>query len=146
VTGFDKVRVERLVSAMREAVRLLVELQSTKKEEFYQDEHLQSSAKYNLVTAIEAAIDTANHIIATRDLRAPKDYADAFKVLAENGVVDPTFAEELQKMARFRNRLVHLYWDVSLEEIWKLLQTRLGDFEKYVHSVVRYLDYFDAPD
>jgi len=109
-------------------------------------EHLQSSAKYNFVTSIEAAIDTANHISATRDLRAPRDYADAFKVLAENGVVDPTFAEELQKMARFRNRLVHLYWDVSLEEIWKLLQTRLGDFEKYVHSVVRYLDYFDAPD
>jgi uncharacterized protein YutE (UPF0331/DUF86 family) len=146
VTGFDKVRVERLVSAMREAVRLLLELRSTKKESFFEDEHLQSSAKYNFITAIEAAIDTANHIIATRALRSPRDYADAFKVLAESGVVDPEFAEELQKMARFRNRLVHLYWDVSLEEIWKLLQSRLGDFETYVHFVVKYLDSLDAPD
>ena len=144
MTGFDKARVEHLISIMRESVRLLVELRALRKEEFLANEHLQGSAKYNFVIAIEAAIDTANHVISTRGFRAPKDYADAFAVLSENGVLEDAFAEELKMMARFRNRMVHRYWDVSVDQLWNLLQTRLGDFEKYVNSVMKYLNSLDS--
>jgi uncharacterized protein YutE (UPF0331/DUF86 family) len=59
--------------------------------------------------------------------------------LAENGVLDPEFASELEKMAGFRNRLVHLYWDINIKEIWNILQTKLGDFEQYISQVGTYI-------
>ncbi len=109
------------------------------KREFKEDIHKQSSAKYNFIVAIEAAIDVANHLISKKGFRAPEDYADTFKVLEGADILDKNFAFELSKMARFRNRLVHLYWDVDIEEVWKIVQTRLNDFEKYISQIGKYL-------
>ncbi len=131
----DKERIQQLLGNMRESVHLLQELANLDKTDFVNDRHKQSSAKYNFVTAIEAAIDIANHIISRKAFRSPENYADTFQVLAEEGILDNEFAEELQKMARFRNRLVHLYWKLDVNEIWRILQSRLGDFDRYIQDL-----------
>lgn len=136
---FDPERVDRLISSMRESVRLLHDIKNLSEAEFLKDIHKQSSAKYNFITAIEAAIDIANHLISKGRFRSPEDYADTFRVLRDANVLNAEFALELEKMARFRNRLVHLYWDVDIAEIWKILQTRLGDFEEYISQIGAYL-------
>ncbi len=41
----------------------------------------------------------------------------------------------LRAMARFRNRLVHLYWDVDDELVYEYLQTSLGDFDRFAAAV-----------
>jgi uncharacterized protein YutE (UPF0331/DUF86 family) len=61
-------------------------------------------------------------------------------VLAEASVLESAFSGELMKMARFRNRLVHLYWDVDPGELQAILQSRLGDFEKYLLAIGRYIN------
>ena len=133
--GVDPDRIADLVGSMRNSVRLLEELAGFEEDEFFQDPHKQSSAKYNFIAAIEAAIDIANHIISRQRLRVPEDYADTFLVLSEAGIVDADFAGELQKMGRFRNRLVHRYWDVDTAELRLVLRSRLGDFEDYIAQV-----------
>ncbi len=132
-------RIGKLVGSMRESVRILNEIKVIKESDFKKNVHLQGSAKYNFIVAIEAAIDVANHLISKRAMSAPEDYADTFKVLADANVIDKEFALELIKMARFRNRLVHIYWDVDIGEIWKIIQSRLGDFERYISQVGSYL-------
>ncbi len=134
----DPERAGKLVSSMRESLGLLQELAEMTEGDFKSNRHLQSSAKYNFVTAIEAAIDLGNHVIAHNRFRAPEDYSDTFKVLSEEGILTPVFAEELGRMAKFRNRLVHVYWDVNIAELWRILQGKLQDFEKY-------LDAFSSP-
>jgi len=131
----DPERVERLIGSMRVSENLLKELAGLSLGEFLADVHKQGSAKYHFIAAIEAAIDIANHIISRRGLRAAEDYADTFKVMSESGIIAPDFALELQKMARFRNRLVHLYWEVDAEELFRILQSRLGDFEAYIAAI-----------
>jgi uncharacterized protein YutE (UPF0331/DUF86 family) len=135
----DPERIQKLVGCMRESVRILHEIKVMEESEFHKDVHKQSSAKYNFIVAIEAAIDLANHLISKRALRAPEDYADIFKVLADASVIDKEFSIELGKMARFRNRLVQLYWDVDIAEVWKIIQTRLNDFEEYISQLGGYL-------
>lgn len=98
------------------------------------------SAKYYLQVAIESCIDMANHIIASERLRAPRDYSDVFKVLEEEGIIPADFLPELQRMARFRNRLVHLYWEVDAEMIYDILQERLGEFEHYRGLILAVLE------
>jgi uncharacterized protein YutE (UPF0331/DUF86 family) len=45
----------------------------------------------------------------------------------------------MRQMARFRNRIVHLYWDVDLDLVYDFLTQRLGDFEQYLSHVEGYL-------
>jgi uncharacterized protein YutE (UPF0331/DUF86 family) len=120
-------------------LRLLYEIKAISESDFNNDKHRQSSVKYNFIVAIEAAIDVANHLISKQGFRAPEDYADTFRILADNNIIEADFALELEKMARFRNRLVHIYWDIDTKEIWNILQTRLEDFEKYISKIGTYI-------
>lgn len=105
-------------------------------EEFSRDFTKINSAKYLLQIAIESCISAGNHVIASEHLRPPQDYADIFKVLFENSIIPEKLFQELNKMARFRNRLVHIYWDIDNEIIYQLLQDRLGDFEQFKLAVL----------
>lgn len=87
------------------------------------------SAERYLQVCIEICLDIVRHIIAAENWRAPGNYADAFLVLVEGSVVPQAFAPTLQRMARFRNRLVH--WDVESEAIYEILQTGLDDSEQF---------------
>ncbi len=126
---FDSVRVEKLLASFREAVAQLKRLRKMKRETFLGDPDKVASAKYHFIMAIEAALDTAHHLIAKNEWRLPKDYADTFRVLGEVGFVAQEFVPTLEKMAKFRNRLVHLYWDVDDEFLFDVLQHGVGDLE-----------------
>jgi hypothetical protein len=84
----DPERLEKLISSIRESLRILHEIRDISESEFKEDIHRQGSAKYHFIVAIEAAIDIANHLISKRGFRAPNDYADTFKVLADSNVID----------------------------------------------------------
>jgi uncharacterized protein YutE (UPF0331/DUF86 family) len=127
----DSAKVEGRLRLLDEYLKVLRRLATLPQQELIADPIPLGSAKYYLQVAIESCIDMANHIIASERFRAPKDYADAFKVLTEEGMVPADFLPELQRMARFRNRLVHLYWEVDAEMIYEILQHRLDEFERY---------------
>lgn len=74
-------------------------------------------------------------MIASEGFRLPRDNGDSFAVLAENGIVPPELKEPLMAMARFRNRLVHIYWDVDDRKIQEYLQTAVGDLEALARAV-----------
>ena len=135
----DTEKIGTLVSSIKEALSRLEEVKKLSKTEFFDDKHKQDSAKYNFIVGIEATIDIANHLISRKGFRAPEDYADTFRVLEEANILDKIFSLELEKMARFRNRLVHLYWKIDTAEIWNILQTKLGDFDLYLSKVGAYL-------
>lgn len=59
--------------------------------------------------------------------------------MAENGVIDAASATEMRKMAKFRNRLVHLDWEVDDATIHDILSTRLGDFQTLFDALSRFV-------
>ncbi len=95
------------------------------------------NAKYHLVIAVECCIDIANHVIASENYRFPRDNADSFAVLIEEGVLPGEWREPLRTMAQFRNRLLHLYWDVDERRIHDYLQEGLSDIEAFANAVAR---------
>jgi uncharacterized protein YutE (UPF0331/DUF86 family) len=40
-------------------------------------------------------------------------------------------------MARFRNRLVHLYWDVDDRRLHEYMQEGLSDIEEFANAILR---------
>ena len=137
---FDPETVIRLVSELRKSTARLRGLAQIEKKAFLSDPDKIASAKYHFIVAIESCIDMCNHLIARNGFRVPEDYADTFRVMAEEGVLEEDFAAELAKMAKFRNRLVHIYWEISDRQLREILMTRLGDFATLIGSLSAYLD------
>jgi len=136
---YDQEKMVKLVSELRKGVSRLRELAELSRDSFLKDPDKIGSAKYHFIVAIESSIDMCNHIIARNGYRVPEDYGDTFKVMAEVGALDAKFAEELVKMAKFRNRLVHLYWEVDDQQLYGMIQERLGDFKDFLDSISSFL-------
>lgn len=136
---FNPDKIGRLVSEMRKAICRLKSLKVIDRNSFLNDPDKISSAKYNFIVAIESAIDICNHIISQNGYRAPDDYADTFQVLGEQNAFGKNFVKDLKEMAKFRNRLVHLYWEVDEEQVYELLQTRLNDFKIFLDNIAKFL-------
>lgn len=53
--------------------------------------------------------------------------------MVEEGLLSQDFVEgRLAKMAWFCNRLVHQYWKIDLETLYKILQNNLVDLEQFI--------------
>jgi len=42
-------------------------------------------------------------------------------------------------MARFRNRLIHLYGEIDDEKVHEIMKTRLNDFKKFLERISEFL-------
>lgn len=107
--------------------------------QFLPDADKVASAKYHFVVAIECCLDLAGHVIASERYRAPADSADAFTVLVEKGLCPMDLEESLRAMARFRNRLVHVYWHVDDALVADYLRAHLSDFDRFAACLTRLL-------
>jgi uncharacterized protein YutE (UPF0331/DUF86 family) len=136
---FDQEKMAKLVSELRKSVERLRAIATLHQNEFLNDPDKIGSAKYHFIVAIESCIDMCNHVISLNGYRVPEDYADTFKVMGEVGALDMDFTDELRNMAKFRNRLVHIYWEVDDLQLYEILQTRIDDFKKFLDSLARFL-------
>lgn len=93
------------------------------------------AVKYSLQEIIEACLDIANHVIASRKLRRAEDYSEMFEILGEEKIIDEKLAGDLADMARFRNLLVHRYGDIENEELKRMLNEDLRDIQDYIDQI-----------
>ncbi|MFC2157868.1 DUF86 domain-containing protein [Acidobacteriota bacterium] len=132
--------VEDRIKKLQEYLEKLLELKNINKSEFGSDFRNSTSAKYLLQVSIECCLDVANHIIASEKYRSPDDYADSFRVLNEQKIVPDSLIDRLIEMAKFRNRIVHVYWEVDEDLIYDIIQNYLSDFELYIQSILTVLN------
>ena len=106
---------------------------------FLEDFTKVESAKHLLQVSIQCCLDIAHHIIADEGYRTPQDSYDAFLVLHEENIIPNSFMPALRQMVSFRNRAVHLYWDINDEIIYDILQNDRADFEKFVSYILNFM-------
>jgi len=132
-------------SRLDEFLSILQGMHGISLDAFLKDKILIGSAKYYLQVSIECCLDIANHIISAERFRAPKDYADSFKVLEEHGIVTAEFGLILRQMAKFRNRLVHLYGEIDDAYVHEFIRKDLHDFTSFKEVVAdKFLRGFSA--
>lgn len=132
------VSVEKITAKfgqLDEYLSILSTIMQTPRERFLEDKILTGSAKYYLQVSIECCLDIANHIIAAERFRAPRDYADSFKVLEEEKVIDSDIGLKLRQMAKFRNRLLHLYGDIDDAYVHGFMTADLKDVSRFVAAI-----------
>ena len=132
--------IEDRIKKLQNYLEKLHELKTTNKKEFIADFRNSNSAKYLLQVSIECCLDIANHIIASEKFRSPNDYADSFRVLHEQKIVADSLIDRLIEMAKFRNRVVYIYWEVDEDLVFDILQNYLNDFELFIQSILKVLE------
>jgi len=139
----SKNKLRQKITFIEENLRHLRRLARLPEAEFVESAIYCSAAIRMLQVAIEAMIDAASHIAAKERLGFPKSYADTFKLLANEQIISRDFLETAQRMVRFRNRAVHLYEEISPQEVYRILQHNLPDFELFIRFIVH--RYFQEP-
>lgn len=90
----------------------------------------------HLQRAIQAAIDTANHLVAANGWSTPDTAAESFHVLADHGVLPSEFTNALTSMVGFRNIAVHAYGTLNMDIVHDIVENRLGDLERFADDVI----------
>ncbi len=139
MTPINPETVTRLFLEMDQAIGKLRESSRLSQEEFISDPKSYDSAKYNLIVAVESLIDICNHIIAQKRLGKPEDYGDVLRIIGKELSLGEEFVRRLEKMAKFRNLIVHLYWKVDNAEVYGILKNNLEDFEAVKRALQGYL-------
>ena len=135
----DKALVYRKVSDLELYLLQIQEFSALSAEGYRNDWKTQRIIERTLQMMIETCADVASHIVSDRGMRAPTSYADTFKVLSENSIITEELSATMEKMAKFRNVVVHQYEQVDAEIVILILKQHLGDFERYRDSVLAYL-------
>jgi uncharacterized protein YutE (UPF0331/DUF86 family) len=128
-----------IIGNLRGYLEKLRFLAAIPEEEFLQDFTKVESTKHLLQVSIECCLDIAHHTVADEGYRTPTDYYDTFVVLHEQGILPENVMPTLRKMVSFRNRVVHLYWDVDDATVYRILQENLKDFETYISYIMDFV-------
>ncbi|MFQ5678838.1 MAG: DUF86 domain-containing protein [Gemmatimonadota bacterium] len=90
---------------------------------------------HTLQLAVQAALDTASHIVADERLGEPATNRELFLLLERAGWIDQDLSRRLRDMAGFRNVLVHGYATLELAIVENVLASRLDDLLEFVAAV-----------
>lgn len=131
----DTPLITRLLLNLRGYRQDLREFEHVKLDAFRVDVRTQRYAERTLHVAIECCMDICHHLISDQQWREPESYADAFNVLAEQGVLVPESAGKYRLMAQFRNKLVHYYEKIEPEQILSVARSHADDFTDFATAV-----------
>ncbi len=108
-------------------------------EKYKSDWKTQRIIERTLQIMVETCADIANHIVSDSGMRTPASYADTFKILSENNIIDTELFQIMEKMSKFRNVVVHQYEQVDAEIVVLILKKHLRDFDRFKVAIMEYL-------
>lgn len=116
---------------MLEIYEGLKNLQKLSKEKLDENiEHLWA-VSFGLIAGIEASMDIAQFILASKGKKA-ESYGSLPEKMLELGIIDENFSDKFRKMIGFRNRAIHNYPSLDSEEVYNILQNEVEDFKAFL--------------
>ena len=139
----DTARVEGWLSKLDEALaelgRLCVRFASY--EAFHLDVDTRELCVHFLRVALEAVLDICCHFLAATGVSLSEiDTTNLLELAGEKGLLEPNFAHRIRGMAGMRNAIVHVYWRLDYEAIYRALTGRLVDFDEFARQVRAQVD------
>lgn len=135
----DIERLRERAMSLRENLSKIRRYAGVPDEEFWDDERNILALKHLLLQAIEDASSICAHILARVGGRAPSGYAGCFQELGRLGILPPELTERLMSMARFRNLLVHRYWEVDDRRVLSFARRDISDLEGFLRAIGEFL-------
>lgn len=140
----DRALIQRKLQELRRYVKGLDQLRGKGLAELKASLFTSWAVERGLQLAIQVVLDVGNHILVSLDEHRIEEYVDVIDKLGERGVIPEDFARQIRKMASFRNLLVHEYAEIDLAIVHGILENQLGDFERFIQHIQKYLASWEA--
>lgn len=128
--------LEQRLALIAGYLTILETLSDTSEEDFITDKTKSGATESYLRRTLEAIFDIGRHILAkTGNLDIATEYKGIARGLKQKGIVGRKLGDQLIKMAGYRNRLVHLYNEVSDEELYAILMNDLADIRSFIKNI-----------
>lgn len=135
IPNVDFEKVKQKLMFMEKNIEKLKKISILSKDDFIKDFRNVDSGKYLLQVTIEAMLDISNHIIARNRWGKPDTNKECFEILEKHNLIDSKQINTYFNMAKFRNRVVHMYFDIDDNVIYELIQNNLIDFESFIKTI-----------
>ncbi len=135
----DKILIMNKLSKLELYIKQISEYQNISYEDYINNWKVQRIIERTLQIMIETCLDIAAHIISDKGFPSPISYSHMFKILIDNNILDKDRLDTYQKMARFRNILVHQYEDIDPSIILSIVKKNLKDFNYFRDSIIKFL-------
>ena len=136
----DKFLVLKKLAILREHLGRVRRRRPDSLDAFEADVDVQDALAMSLVVAVQEACEVALHLAADEGWGLPGSYAEAFELLARNGVLTAAHAGGLVGTASVRNRLVHGYATVDPKRLWNDVSAGVDALERYVEAIATFVD------
>jgi uncharacterized protein YutE (UPF0331/DUF86 family) len=137
-------RTLSLLRELDESLKDWQRYQNISLEDLKKERDKRNMVLHAMLVSIQSAIDVATYLIAEEGLGKPVTYRETFEIMGQCGLISEELAEELSDLAGFRNVLVHIYWQLDLDQVYSILQNDLETLKSFLQEVKRLLDH-DSP-
>jgi uncharacterized protein YutE (UPF0331/DUF86 family) len=124
---------------IREMLAAVSSLPLASAAEFSADPRMVAAGESFLRRALEGLLDLGRHMLAKGFGRVVPEYAAIADELAAQGILTVDDARKLRVMARYRNRMVHFYEEISPAELYEILTKERGDVEAVLAAILAWL-------
>lgn len=139
----NKTKLESLIREIETDVEKLKLFQKYGLEEFSNHQLFPEAAENLIRKSLQAVFDICNHILSRLLISAgkrPTTYKEIALAMGEYGLMNKNFTKNrLLAMAGYRNRMVHFYQQVTVKEIYSIIQNDLLDYERFLASIYKLL-------
>jgi uncharacterized protein YutE (UPF0331/DUF86 family) len=124
---------------IREMLDAITSLPLASVAEFSADVRMLAAGESFLRRALEGLLDLGRHVLAKGFGKVVPEYAAVADELAAQGILPQEDARKLRLMARYRNRMVHFYDDITPAELYGILTDERGDVETVLAAILSWL-------
>ena len=131
----DNEKIKKRFSEINEALAEIKRLIALKDKEFWSKKEYIAAVKYYFLQAIESVGSVCVHVAAKKFNKGISAFGECFEVLEKEGFLESDLASKLKKMAKFRNKLIHRYWEVDEKNVLEYAKNDMGDFNDFMKAV-----------
>jgi len=131
----DKEKIKQRFAEINESLKEIKRLTSLKDEEFWTKKENMAAVKYYLLQAIEGIGSICVHIAAKKFNKGVSVFGECFEILEKEGFLQESLALKLRKMVKFRNKLIHRYWEIDEKNVLEYSRKDLNDFNDFMKAV-----------
>jgi len=123
---------------INEGLVILSRRVSLPKEQFLADQTIQDQVAYRILQLVESCFKMGLAILDVLN-KDCDTYSGVFRALHRHGVISEDLKNQLENLAKFRNQLVHVYWDVEPDEVYSSLHACLEPIREYAEIAAKFL-------
>ncbi|HCI04762.1 TPA: DUF86 domain-containing protein [Patescibacteria group bacterium] len=135
----DKDKIKQRFAEINEAVASAKELPLSDDNEFWNRKSNIAALKYYLLQAIEAVGGVCVHVAAKKLNKGVSGFGECFELLGEEKILNNGLAQKMKKMSKFRNKLIHRYWEMEDKKILEYARKDITDFGDFMRSIDKIL-------